>query len=100
MSGKLAGEVGEREETVSAVEPLLILAMGSLDLAVVSGGIGTNELVTNAQIQGSLLKEGERTLAIVRESVCELKAVVGLDALYPNALAGERRDDLAKEICG
>lgn len=56
MDGKLFGEVIRREEGMAGIEPLLILTVAALHLAVVAWGIGTDELVADTKLGGSFLK--------------------------------------------
>ena len=51
MHSQLSVEVGKR------VEAMLILTVAVLYLAIVTGRIGTNQLVPNAQLCSGLLKE-------------------------------------------
>lgn len=55
--------------------------MTALYLAIVSTGIRTNELVTDAKSGGSKLKTGGNVPFAVGEAVSKLKAVIDLDTL-------------------
>ena len=59
--------------------------MAALYFSVVSGRVRTDELVSDPQIPGSLFKEGRQVTPAVGKTIGELKAIVGLDALYPDA---------------
>ena len=48
MHSQLSIEVGKRVETMGIVEATLILTVAALYLAIVTGRIGTNQLVLNA----------------------------------------------------
>ena len=78
---ELGGKVGEREEGTVEVEAFDILAVRALDLAVVSWGEGTNAFVHNTQAASGVLEEGGTVAVGIAETVGELEAVVGLDAL-------------------
>ncbi len=57
MHSQLSIEVSKRVETMGIVEATLILTVAALYLAIVTRGIGTNQLVPNAQLCSGLLKE-------------------------------------------
>ena len=50
MHSQLSIEVGKRVETMGIVEATLILTVAALYLAIVTGRVGTNQLVPNAQL--------------------------------------------------
>ena len=50
MHSELSIEVGKRVETMGVVEATLILTVAALYFAIVTGRIGTNQLVSNAQL--------------------------------------------------
>ena len=52
----LPTKVGEGIETVRIVETLLVLTMTTFHLSIVTGSIGTDELVPYAQLSGRCLK--------------------------------------------
>ena len=98
MDGKLLSEVIQRVKAVGGIEALLILPVAALHLAVVAGRIGANELVADTQLSGSGLKEGGQIPPAVGETVGEFQAVVGLDALHPDAPAGIPFEQPSEEI--
>ena len=55
---ELGTKILKREEAVGIVKALLILPVAALHLAIVTRGIGSDELVSDAQLVGGLLKEG------------------------------------------
>lgn len=57
MDGELLLEVIQRIERMTGIEPLLILAVAALDLAVVPGSVGADQLVPNPQFCGSPFKQ-------------------------------------------
>ena len=58
MDGKLLGKVVQRVKAVAGVKPLLILPVAALHLAVVTGCIGADKFVADAQSDSGGLKEG------------------------------------------
>ena len=75
--------VGEGVEAMGIIEALLILAMAALDLAVVPGGVRTDQLVADAQFGGGGLEERGKITPGGGETVGELETVVGLYAFSP-----------------
>ena len=57
MHSQLGIEVCKRIEAMRVVEATLILTVAALYLAIVTGRVGTNQLVPNAQLCSGLLKE-------------------------------------------
>jgi len=57
VSSELLTKVGEGIEAVDAVETLLVLSVAALDLAVVPGRVGSDQLVAYAQGRGGGFKE-------------------------------------------
>jgi len=100
VGSELPTKVGERVEAVGIVEPFLVFSVAALDLAIVAGRIGANQLVTNAQAGGSSLEEGLAAAILDREAVGELGTVVGLDALDSDAVAGIPGDSFLQEVGG
>ena len=62
VDSELRGKVGKGEETVGAVEPLLILTVTALNLAVMAGRVGAVELVPDTEAGGGLFKMGGNIL--------------------------------------
>ena len=79
VGSELPTKVGERKERMAAVETFLVFAVASLDLAVVSWRIGTNELVLNAQSEGGCFKKRRNVALACGEAIGKLEAVVSLD---------------------
>ena len=100
VGSELPAKVGEREEAVGIIEALLVFPVAAFDLAVVSGSVGANQLVTDAEIGSGGFKGGQEITVGVGEAVGELEAVVGLDALDANTAPGEPGDGLSEEIGG
>lgn len=82
VNGKLFVEIFEGKERVAGIEPLLVLAVAALDLAVVAGRVGANELVADAQLGGGLLKQCRQIPLAVGKPVGEFKTVVRLDTFH------------------
>ena len=64
---------------MAGVEALLVLAMATLDFAVMARGIRTNELVPNAQLGSCLLKQCWQITFAAGEAIGKLGAVFCLD---------------------
>ena len=82
MDGKLLCKVIQGIERAARVEAFLILAVAALDLAVVAGRVGANELVAAAQPGSGLLKQCRKILLAVGKPVGEFKTVVRLDTIH------------------
>ena len=79
--GKLLAEIIEGIECMRGVEFLIVFSMAALDLAVMSGSVRTDQLVTDAELTKGSLKE-RLTLAAVRsQAVGKLHTVICLNAL-------------------
>ena len=85
MDSELVCEVVKGEEAMAGVKALLVLPVAALYLAVVARCVGTDKLVADTQLSGSGFKEGGQITSAVGKTVGEFKAVVGLDALHPDA---------------
>ena len=94
VENKLVGEIFKGKERVERVETLLILSVAAFNLAIVAGSIGTDKLVTNTELRGSVFKQGGQIPLRVGETVGELKAVVGLNTLHGNPPASEPEGQL------
>lgn len=100
VDGKLLCEVIQGKERVRRIEALLVLPVAALDLSVVTGGIGADELVSDTQRGSGGLKQSGQKPSAVGKSVGELKAIVGLDALHPDAPAGIPLEQPFQEVGG
>ena len=98
VDGKLLCEVIQGKERVRRIEALLILAVAALHFAVVTRCIGANQLVADTQLGGSRLKESGSVLFAGKETVGELNAVVGLNALHSDTPAGVPLDQLFQKV--
>lgn len=89
MHSELSIEVGKRVETMGVVEATLILTVAALYLAIVTGRIGTNQLVPNAQLCSGFLKERDQFTVGLSKAVGKLKSVVSLDTFDGKAVPFE-----------
>ena len=89
MHSQLSVEVGKRVEAIGIVEAMLILTVAALYLAIVTGRIGTNQLVPNAQLCGGFLKERDQFTVGLSKAVGKLKSVVSLDTFDGEAVPFE-----------
>ena len=87
VDGELTSEVIKGIKGVGVIKALLVLTVAAFDLAVVPGSIGTNELVSDAELSGRVLKQSRNIPFGVGETVGEFKSIVGLDTLNANTLA-------------
>ena len=87
---KLLFEIVKREEMVSCIEILVVLAVGTLNLTIMPRRIRTDQLVAEAHHGGSFLKES-RLVAVGGETVGELGAIVGLYTFNGEAVFFEER---------
>ena len=81
------------------VETLLVLTMTTFHLSIVTGSIGTDELVPYAQLSRPGLKTGFQVTFTVGKTIGELKTVISLHTLHGNAFTGKMRNDLVQKIC-
>ena len=98
VDSKLFGEVIQRVKVVAGVKPFLVLPVAAFRLAVVAGCIRTDEFVPDAWFSGGSFKQGGKVPLAVGKAVGELKTVIRLDALHPDASAGIPFDQLFQEI--
>ena len=85
---------------MTGVKALLVLPVAALDLPVVARRIGTDKLVSDTELCSGGLKQGGKIPLAVGKAVGELKPVVSLNALYPDAPAGIPADQLVQEVGG
>ena len=90
MDSELPGEVIQGVKAAAGIKALLILAVTALHFTVVARRIGSDELVADPQLGGSRLKESGSVLFAGKETVGELNAVVGLNALHSDTPAGRK----------
>ena len=98
VNGELLCEVIQGIKAVAGIEALLVLAVAALHLSVVARGVGADELMSDAQLGGSGLKQSRQLPPAVGKAVGELKAIVGLNAFHPDAPAGIPADQLFEEV--
>ena len=98
MEDALFSEAIQGEKSVTGIEVLLILPVAAFNLAVVSGGIGADELVTDTQLGGSGLKQSREIPLAVGETIGKFKAVIRLDAFHADTSAGIPLEQLFQKI--
>lgn len=93
---ELLFEIREGQEGMAGVKTFVVLAVGTLDLAVVSRGKRLNEFVTDTEFLKGFLKQ--RGFILFRgEAAAEFGAIVCLDTLNRER---EGFDELSDELCG
>ena len=95
---ELLSEVIQGVKAAAGIKALLILAVTSVHFTVVARGVGTDELVADTQLCSGNFKQSRDISFAVGKTVGELKAVVGLDALYADAAACIPPDKPLKKI--
>ena len=100
VPSELGAKVSEGEEGAEAVEAFLVFSVTAFDLAVVSGGIGADQLMTDAMSAGDGFKQCFAMAVAVAEAVGELEAVVGLDTFHVHPQSGEEGNRGGEELCG
>ena len=98
MDSELPGEVIQGVKAAAGTEALLILAVTALHFTVMTWSIGADELVADPQLGGNRLKESRSVLFAGKETVGELNAVVGLNALHSDTPAGVPLDQLFQKV--
>ena len=81
------------------VEATLILTVAALYLAIVTGRVGTNQLVPNAQLCGGPLKERDQFTVGLCKAVSKLKPVVSLDTFDGEAVLFEESICFLQKVC-
>ena len=100
MDGKLFCKVVEGIEAAAGVKAFLVFPVAALDLPIVAGGMGLDELVPDPQFPGSFLEQGGQITLAVGKAVGERKPVVRLDTFHPDAPAGIPLGQLFEEVGG
>ena len=100
VDSKLHCKVIQREKAAAGVKAFLILAVAALHFTVVARRIGADELVADTQLCGGGLKQSREIPLAVGKTVGELKSIVSLDTLHPDASAGIPLPQLFQEIGG
>ena len=98
MDGKLLCEVIQGIKAVAGVEAFLVLTVATLHFAVVAWRIGTDELVSDAQLGNGRFKQSRQLPPAVGKAVGKLKAIVCLDTFHPDAPAGVPLDQSFEEV--
>lgn len=100
VDGELFGKVIQRVKAVVVIKPLLIFPVTAPHLAVVARCVGTDELMPDTKLSGSGLKQSRQIPFTVGESVGELKSIIRLDALHPDAPTGIPPGQHLEEVSG
>lgn len=98
VDSKLLCKVLERIERAARVEPLLILTVASLHLAVVPRRVRANEFMPDAQFSSRPLKQRRHIALATRKTVGKLGTVVRLDTFHLYASAGVLCSQLPQEV--
>ena len=88
IDSKLFLEVFQREEGMTGIKTLLILAVAALDLTIVPRRVGADQLVADAKLGSGLFKERRQIAFAIGKTIGKLETVVRLDAFYLNPMAG------------
>ena len=100
MDGELLCKVIQGVKAVAGVKAFLVLPVAALHFAVVAWGIGTDELVADAEPgSGSLKQCGQIPLGI-RKTIGELKAIICLNTFHLNSPTSIPFEQLFQEIGG
>ena len=83
---------------MAGIEAFLSLTVAALHLAVVPWCVRSDQLMPDAQLRGSFLKQCRQVTPAIGETVGEFKPIVSLNALYLYSSAGVPRPQLAQEI--
>ena len=98
IDSKLLFKVCKGIKAVTRIKALLALTVAALNLTIMPWGIRSDELVANAKFLRCRLKQRGQIPLTVGKAVGELKAVVCLDTLHPDAPAGIPLHQLFQEI--
>ena len=94
---KLFGKVAKGIELVGSIEFLIIFAVATLHLAVVSWSKRLDLFVVDTELCQCLFKHGQRFLFAVSHLVGKLKAIVGL---YAFDCIRKFLDNMLEKLCG
>ena len=98
MGSELPTKVCKRKERMAAVEAFLVFAVATFNLAIVSGSIGTNELVLNAQSEGGCFKKRRNVALACREAIGKLETIICLNTFNRYASPLVPSNEFLKEI--
>ena len=91
MKRELVGEISKRIERMRRIKSLLIFVVATFYLAVVSWCIRSDELMPDTQFRQCGFKKRRFVLQRAVKAICELGAIVGLDAFDREAVFSEER---------
>lgn len=98
MDGELLCKIVQRIKVMAGIKAFLVLPVAAFHFSVVTGRIGADELVADAEPGSGSLKQSGQVALAVGKTVGKLKTVVGLDALHSDAPAGIPLDQLFEEV--
>ena len=98
MCSELPGEVIQGVKAAAGIKALLILAVTSLYFPVVARRVGSDELVPDTQLDGSVLKQSREIPLAVGETIGKFKAVIRLDAFHADSSARIPLEQLFQKI--
>ena len=100
MDSELFGKVVQREERMTRVKTLQIFPVAALHFAVIARCAGTNEIMSDTKFRGGGFKQGRQISSAVGKAVGERKAIVCLNALYPDSSSGIPGRQFFQKISG
>ena len=97
MDSKLFCEVIQGIKAVAGIKAFLVLPVAALHFSVVAGRVGTDELVSDAKLGGSGLKQSGQLPPAVGKTVGELEAIICLNTFHTDTLAGIPLEQLLRK---
>ena len=98
VNSELFRKVIQGVKTVAGIKAFLVFSVAAFYFAVVARGIGSDELVADAQLGGSGLKQSREVPLAVGETIGKFKAVIRLDAFHADTSACIPLEQLFQEI--
>ena len=100
MNKELFLKVSQREERAGRIKAFLVFPVTALHLAIMSGRVGMDPLMLDAQLSGGFLKKGLDIQFTVGKTVCKFKTLVNLDTFHTDTSADIPRYQLLQEVRG
>ena len=100
MDGELFVKIIEGEKGMTGIKTFLVFPVAAFYFAIMPWSIGTDKLVTDAQVGSGFLEKGLEVPFAVRKTVRKFKTIVGLDTLDPDAPAGIPLHQTFQEVSG
>ena len=98
VNSELFCKVIQGEKAVAGVKAFLVLAVAAFHFAVVARRVGTDELMPDAQLGSSGLKQSGEITPAVGETIGKFKAVIRLDAFDADSSARIPLEQLFQKI--